>query len=49
MMLLRTAGLVQVHVGKDKKYSLRDEALGDASTYLAHYIHNSQDERETGS
>ena len=49
MMLLRTAGLVQVHVGKDKKYSLRDEAIGDASAYLAHYIHNSQDERETGS
>lgn len=49
MMLLRTAGLVQVHVGKDKKYSLRDEAIGDASTYLTHYIHDTQDGRETGS
>ena len=49
MMLLRTAGLVQIHMGTEKKYSLKDEAIGDASTYLTHYIHHAPDGRDSGS
>lgn len=49
LMLLRRAGLVQIHMGKEKKYSLRDEAIGDASTYLTHYINARPDGRDPGS
>lgn len=49
MMLLRAAGLIKVHVGDNKRYSLRDETLPEAATYLNHYIHRSpeNDERPT--
>jgi DNA-binding transcriptional ArsR family regulator len=47
MMLLRAAGLIRVHVGDDKRYSLRDETLPEAATYLNHYIHPSSDHEET--
>lgn len=46
MMLLRAAGLIKVHVGEDKRYSLRDETLPEAATYLNHYIHKSTDHEE---
>jgi len=46
MMLLRAAGLIKVHVGEDKRYSLRDETLPEAATYLNHYIHKSNESRE---
>ena len=46
MMLLRAAGLIKVHMGEDKRYSLRDETLPEAATYLNHYIHKSTDTRE---
>ncbi len=49
MMLLRAAGLIKVHVGDDKRYSLRDETLPEAATYLNHYIHRSNDSEETTS
>ncbi len=39
LMLLRTAGLVRVHVGADKKYSLREDTITDAASVLDHYIH----------
>jgi DNA-binding transcriptional ArsR family regulator len=45
LMLLRSAGLVRVHVGDDKRYSLREETLGDAATTLDHYIHATPEER----
>jgi hypothetical protein len=45
-MLLRAAGLVRVHVGEDKQYSLRDETLTDAATVLDHYIHATPDAEE---
>lgn len=47
MMLLRSAGLIRVHVGDDKRYSLRDETLPEAATYLNHYIHKSNELEET--
>jgi DNA-binding transcriptional ArsR family regulator len=47
MMLLRAAGLIKVHVGDDKRYSLRDETLPEAATYLNHYIHRSPEQEET--
>lgn len=47
MMLLRAAGLIRVHVGDDKRYSLRDETLPEAATYLNHYIHRSPEHEET--
>jgi DNA-binding transcriptional ArsR family regulator len=46
MMLLRAAGLIKVHMGEDKRYSLRDETLPEAATYLNHYIHKSNETRE---
>jgi hypothetical protein len=46
MMLLRAAGLIRVHVGEDKRYSLRDETLPEAATYLNHYIHRSTETEE---
>lgn len=46
MMLLRAAGLIKVHVGQDKLYSLRDETLPEAATYLNHYIHRTTEPRE---
>jgi DNA-binding transcriptional ArsR family regulator len=46
LMLLRAAGLVRVHVGEDKQYSLRDETLTDAATVLDHYIHATPDAEE---
>ena len=46
MMMLRAAGLVKVHMGGDKRYSLRHETLPEAATYLNHYIHRSQETRE---
>ncbi len=46
MMLLRAAGLIRVHVGDDKRYSLRDETLPEAATYLNHYIHPTNDTEE---
>lgn len=46
MMLLRAAGLVRVIVGEDKKYSLRDEAIGDMATTLDHYIHATDSKEE---
>ena len=46
MMLLRAAGLIKVHVGQDKLYSLRDETLPEAATYLNHYIHKTAEPRE---
>jgi DNA-binding transcriptional ArsR family regulator len=49
MMMLRAAGLVKVHMGGDKQYSLRDETLPEAATYLNHYIHGSPDTREESS
>ena len=45
LMLLRSAGLVRVHVGDDKRYSLREETLGDAASTLDHYIHATPEER----
>ncbi len=47
MMLLRAAGLIKVHVGENKRYSLRDETLPEAATYLNHYIHPSPEHEET--
>jgi DNA-binding transcriptional ArsR family regulator len=49
MMMLRAAGLVKVHMGGDKKYSLREETLPEAATYLNHYIHRSPETREESS
>jgi DNA-binding transcriptional ArsR family regulator len=46
LMLLRAAGLVRVHVGEEKRYSLRNEALGDANRVLDHYIHGTADSEE---
>jgi DNA-binding transcriptional ArsR family regulator len=46
MMMLRAAGLVKVRMGGDKQYSLRDETLPEAATYLNHYIHKSQETPE---
>lgn len=46
MMLLRAAGLVKVHMGGDKQYSLREETLPEAATYLSHYIHRSSEQTE---
>ncbi|MGI9642527.1 MAG: ArsR/SmtB family transcription factor [Acidimicrobiia bacterium] len=45
LMLLRSAGLIRVHVGEDKRYSLREETLGDAASTLDHYIHATPEER----
>ena len=39
LMLLRSAGLVRLHVGSEKRYSLREETLTDASSALDHYLH----------
>jgi DNA-binding transcriptional ArsR family regulator len=46
LMLLRAAGLVRVHVGEEKQYSLRDETLTDAASALDHYIHGTTDAEE---
>ena len=46
LMLLRAAGLVRIHVGDDKRYSLREETLADASTMLDHYIHSTSYTKE---
>lgn len=45
LMLLRSAGLIRVLVGEDKRYSLREETLGDAASTLDHYIHATPEER----
>ncbi|MDJ0791573.1 MAG: metalloregulator ArsR/SmtB family transcription factor [Acidimicrobiia bacterium] len=42
LMLLRSAGLVRLHVGTEKRYSLREETLGDASAALDHYLHTTE-------
>lgn len=47
LMLLRTAGLVRVHVGTDKSYSLREETIADATAALDHYIHGTPEGRGT--
>ena len=47
MMLLRAAGLIRVHVGQDKRFSLREETLPEAATYLNHYIHRSQEQEDS--
>ena len=46
LMLLRAAGLIRVHVGEDKRYSLRDEAFHDGNTLLDHYIHGTPETEE---
>jgi DNA-binding transcriptional ArsR family regulator len=46
LMLLRRAGLVRVHVGEDKRYSLRDETIADATSALDHYIHGTSEGTE---
>ena len=45
-MLLRAAGLVRLHVGEDKRYSLREDTLADAPVMLDHYIHTADDMEE---
>jgi len=39
LMLLRAAGLVTLHVGQDKRYSLRGNTLSEAASFLDDYIH----------
>lgn len=39
LMLMRAAGLVRLQVGDDKRYSIREETLADASALLDCYIH----------
>lgn len=39
LMLLRTAGLVRIQVGSEKRYSLREDTITDAASVLDHYIH----------
>jgi len=39
LMLLRAAGLVTLHVGRDKRYSLRGNTLSEAASFLDDYIH----------
>ena len=39
LMLLRSAGLIRVQVGDEKRYSLRQETLSDANALLDCYIH----------
>ncbi|MFV1999645.1 MAG: ArsR/SmtB family transcription factor, partial [Acidimicrobiia bacterium] len=39
LMLLRAAGLVTIHVGQDKRYSLRSDTLSEAASVLYDYIH----------
>ena len=46
LMLLRDAGLIRIEVGDEKRYSLRENPLPEAATYLDHYIHRTIDSRE---
>jgi DNA-binding transcriptional ArsR family regulator len=46
LMLLRSAGLVRVHVGASKGYSLREESIKDGHISLEHYIHGTRDNEE---
>ncbi|MGI9666793.1 MAG: ArsR/SmtB family transcription factor [Acidimicrobiia bacterium] len=46
MMLLRTAGLVRVSVGSEKRYSLRDDTITDAASVLDDYIHGTKGREE---
>lgn len=46
LMLLRAAGLVRLHVGQEKRYSLRDNTIVDAAAVLDHYIHPTHQEPE---
>lgn len=39
LMLLRSAGLIRVSVGHEKRYSLRPDTLSDANAMLDCYIH----------
>jgi DNA-binding transcriptional ArsR family regulator len=45
LMLLRSAGLIRVEVGDEKRYSLREDSLPEAATYLDHYIHRTIEPR----
>lgn len=45
LMLLRAAGLVRLHVGSDKRYSLRAETITDAAGALDHYLRTSEEQR----
>lgn len=43
LMLLRAAGLIRVHVGATKQYSLRETTLSEAVSSLDHYMHSAHD------
>ncbi len=45
LMLLRAAGLIRIEVGDEKRYSLREDSLPEAATYLDHYIHRTIEPR----
>jgi DNA-binding transcriptional ArsR family regulator len=45
LMLLRSAGLIRIEVGDEKRYSLREDSLPEAATYLDHYIHQTIEPR----
>lgn len=45
LMLLRSAGLIRIEVGDEKRYSLREDSLPEAATYLDHYIHQTIEQR----
>lgn len=43
MMLLRAAGLVGIHIGDTKQYSLRQDTMSEAAASLDHYIDRTLD------
>jgi DNA-binding transcriptional ArsR family regulator len=49
LMLLRAAGLIRVHVGADKQYSLRETTLSEAASVLDHYMHPTHDLKDESS
>ena len=46
LMLLRAAGLVNVEVGHDKKYSLRETTPTEAASVLSHYMHPAHESKD---
>ena len=48
LMLLRTAGLIRVSIGKDKEYSLRENVVPEATSILQAYIRGEETASQTG-